>query len=58
MTKKIGQVIVIEPEVTICARCGDWKDTRDMQRNGVRICFECSTENEREEYVRWLFDLQ
>lgn len=56
MTRRIGSVVVIEPEpVCPCARCGVRNECRDVLGDGSRICFACATPAEREAYGQRLF---
>ncbi len=42
---------------TICSRCKNQRECRDVLGNGTKICFQCSTEPEREAYGRRLFGI-
>jgi hypothetical protein len=57
MTTKIGNTVVIcaEPE-DVCVRCKKKEECRDVLGNGEPVCFDCSTEDETDDYLKRLFD--
>lgn len=56
MTRKLGPVVIIEAEdPQTCSRCGKEKETRPAGPKGERLCFECTTIEERRAYARRLF---
>lgn len=47
MTRKVGNVIIIEPEADgKCELCGAAEETRPYGPNGERICYGCGMKNE------------
>lgn len=56
MTTKIGDVVIIAAEPDkCCVRCKKEKECRDVLGDGQRICFDCATEAEKDEYCKMLF---
>lgn len=47
MSKRIGNVIIIEPEEDqICELCGKLEETRPYGPNGEQICFDCGMKDQ------------
>lgn len=46
MSRKIGNVVILEPEEGVCELCGKKADTRPYGPHGERVCFECGMKNE------------
>jgi hypothetical protein len=56
MTKRVGRIAVIEDEPDqVCCRCNALTDTRDVLGNGTRVCLDCATPAEQENYGRRMF---
>lgn len=46
MTRKVGNVVIIEPEPEQqCDLCGKVAELRPYGPNGEKICFECGMKN-------------
>lgn len=46
MTKRIGNVLIIEPEpAQRCDECGKIDELRPYGKDGALICFECGQKN-------------
>ncbi len=58
MTTKVGNVVVISDEPDkICTRCNQHTDCRDVLGDGKQVCFDCATEQEKNQYCERLFSV-
>jgi hypothetical protein len=56
VTHKAGNVVVIETEPeTVCVRCKNKRECRDVLGDGPKLCFSCATSAEKEEYGHRMF---
>jgi hypothetical protein len=56
MTRRIGNVVLLEKEPHVCcARCEQQRECRDIRGDGVQLCFDCATPQERKAYFRRIF---
>ncbi len=47
MSRRIGKVIVIEPELdAVCELCGKVDELRPYGPRGERVCFDCAMKDE------------